>query len=436
MKNLAITLMLVVLLVSCDFTRQPENIVTTDIDNFWMAYDAVITTKDSTKQQAYLKELFLEKGTPGLEAIMQARRYTPQSYLDAINNHPLFWESMRENMEKAKDLGGEMETGINQLRKLYPELKPAKVYFTVGAFKTNGTTLDSLVLIGSELALADSTTVSKEFSEKHSHLKPFFASNPRKNIVFLNVHEFVHTQQKNAVGSNLLARCLHEGVAEFIAEQATEQPSPNYCISFGKANNFKVRDAFEKEMFSPYIYNWLMNDFNNEFQQRDLGYYIGYAIANNYFLAAPNKSIAIKEMIELDYTDEYALEQFIDKTSYFSRPLSELKEKFEKSRPTATILAPFENGDQNVDPNTKIITLKFSSRMDKNSRGFELGPLGADNVLSVKKVIGYNEDGTQFSFEVEMKPNKHYQVEASSSFMDANQLPLHPLLIDIRTSAN
>jgi hypothetical protein len=40
------------------------------------------------------------------------------------------------------------------LKVVYPELRHAKIYFTVGAMRSNGTTLDSMVLIGSEFAMA------------------------------------------------------------------------------------------------------------------------------------------------------------------------------------------------------------------------------------------------------------------------------------------
>jgi len=53
------------------------------------------------------------------------------------------------------EYSGEINKGIGQLRTLYPDLRPARLYFTVGVFKTGGTTLDSLVLIGSEISMVD-----------------------------------------------------------------------------------------------------------------------------------------------------------------------------------------------------------------------------------------------------------------------------------------
>jgi hypothetical protein len=71
--------------------------------------------------------------------------------------------------------------------------------------------------------------------------------------------------------------------------------------------------------------------------------------------------------------------------------------------------------------------------MDKESRGFDYGPLGEEGVLRVQKVIGYSEDGTSFSFEVSLEPNKHYQSMVTNRFVSVNGTPLKPFLIDFKT---
>ena len=72
--------------------------------------------------------------------------------------------------------------------------------------------------------------------------------------------------------------------------------------------------------------------------------------------------------------------------------------------------------------------------MDKNTRGFELGALGIDNLLRVENVIGYSEDGTKFTFEATLKPKLRHQVEVSSNFRSEEGLDLIPYTIDIETT--
>jgi hypothetical protein len=78
MKNLLLICLSSLLIISCNKTS--ENVITTDIDNFWIAYDSIVSTTDSATQMRYLQTLYLDKGTPGLAAIMEARNYTAAEY--------------------------------------------------------------------------------------------------------------------------------------------------------------------------------------------------------------------------------------------------------------------------------------------------------------------------------------------------------------------
>ena len=436
MKNLFL-LFCIFLFANCQSTHSPsaQNVVTTDIDHFWNAYDQIVSTKDSVKQFNYLKTLFLEKGSPGLKAMMTAIRYTPQEYLEVIKDRPLFWESIRANTYKAKALGGEIESGVQKLRKLYPKLKPAKIYFTIGAFRSGGTTMDSLVLIGSEIAMADEKVITTELPEHSSHLPSYFATNPIKEIVFLNVHEFVHTQQKNAPEGNLLTQCLREGVAEFITVKSLNKPSVSPAVSYGKAHSAKVKEQFSEEMFNRYYRSWLWSNLENEFKVRDLGYYIGYAIAEKHYEATEDKRMAIEKLIDLNYQNDTQIEQFVEKTGYFSESMRDLREKYEKDRPKVVAISGFENGSQNVNPSLSQITIEFSTRMDDRFRGFDFGPLGESNVLSIKKFQGFSDDGRFVTFDIELQPNQQYQLVLSNSFSAVTGQELAPYLIDIKTRA-
>jgi hypothetical protein len=409
------------------------NIITTDINNFWRAYDKIITTKDSAEQYTYLNQLFIDRGTPGLKAIMKNQNYTPKSYITAINQYPLFWRSIRPNMQKATKFAADINTDILKLKWLYPELKPAKIYFTVGAFGTGGTTMDSLVLIGSEIMLADDHVATTELPKTYDGLKTYFKSNPINIVAFTNVHEYVHTQQKNTVANTLLGQCILEGVAEFVAVKATGQASTLPALGYGKLHFDSVRMVFERQLFNPSNGFWLYNDAKNVFGVRDLGYYVGYDICERYYNGAANKQKAIKNMITLDYNDEAALMKFADESGYFSKPLQSLKTTFEKNRPIVSGIRPFSNNAQDVAPGITTITLTFSAPMDKHHRNFKLGPLGMDNLMKVKRFIAFSEDGKSASFEVELKSDMHYQLLIGEGFMNVDNTPLIPYLIDFRT---
>lgn len=435
MKLCAVTFFSVLLSITLCAQKEENFIFNADIINFWTAYDKIVSTKDSAQQYEYLNTLFIQKGTPGLKAIMEVRNYTAQSYIDAINQYPLFWNSVRKNTMRSDQFKQEIKTELVKLKQLYPEMKPAEMYFTIGALRTNGTTFNGKVLIGSELALTDQNTISKEFPEAYAaNRRRFFDSNPINDVVLLNVHEYIHTQQKEIV-HNLLSECIFEGVAEFVSVKVTGKPSAVPAVAYGMTNRVEVRDRFEQEMFIPQRKNkWLWSDAPNEFNMRDMGYYIGYALCEIYYNNAKDKKAAIKYLLELDYSNEAGIEKFVDDTRFFSKPLHTLYEIFEKSRPTVLSIDQFTTGDKQVNPSLTKITLNFSRPMNKNQRGFDYGPLGESNVLRVKNVIGFSEDGKSFTFEVELKPQQRYQTLVTNNFLAEDGTPLKAFLIDIETA--
>ncbi len=434
MKRLLMAFVLLLSLTHCQEKDTPTstNIVTTDIDNFWRAYDKITATKDTAQQLQYLQELYLELGSKGLDAIITTKRYSPEKYLAAINDYPKFWTSIRANTLRANEFRAALDHGIEQLRNLYPDLKPAKIYFTIGALGTNGTTKDSSVLIGSELAMADETTDASEFpSHYRAGRREYFDSNPIRNLVLLNIHEYVHTQQP-PIAHNLLAYCVYEGVAEFVSVKATKKGSVVPAIAYGKSND-QVRQTFEREAFyDNNVKKWLWSDAENDFDTRDLGYYIGYQLCENYYEQADDKKAAIKEMIELDVSNIAQLDAFVDKANFFSKPIDTLRQEHFASAPTVTDILEFENGSKMVSPSIKTITLQFSEPLSSRE-GIGFGPLGKDFLPSMGQPTIWSDDGTSWSTPVSLEPNRHYQINVMSYFETSDERPLIPYLIEFWT---
>jgi hypothetical protein len=435
MKNTVLLFIFMLFFLGCNHKAEKfnQNIITSDIANFWDAYDQIVTTKDSVLQYKFLDSLYIQKGTLGLKGIMQARNYSHQDYIDAINSYPEFWSSVRKNTLKTDAYVSELNTGIEKIKKIYPELKPAKIYFTIGALRTPGTTIDSLVLIGSELAMTDKNTVSSEFQgDIQKGRRTYFDSNPIDNLVFLNVHEYVHTQQKPVV-NNLLSYVLQEGIAEFVSVKALGIPSSAPAVEFGKQND-AVKTKFENELFYGYNRNeWLWSDDSNEFNVRDLGYYIGYQIAEMNYNQATDKQAAIKEMIELDYTNEPQIEDFVDRTHFFSKPLEDMYKDFDKLRPTVLTIQQFKNNSTTVNPETKEITVEFSEPLNGLNTSVDFGELGAESLPKVTDRY-WEPNNIAWTLRVDLEPNKHYQILISNNFRTEKGIPLKPFLIEFQTT--
>lgn len=259
-------MLLILILCTCDRAKEVKqakdiplrsNFIAEDIPNFWKAYDLVTATQDSALQTDILEREFFAKGTPGLAGIMQARRYTKEEYRQAINQYPKFWSSMRESMLAAPQLITKIKTAAEQLHRLYPADAKADVYLTVGCFRTNGTVLDSLLLFGTELCMANENVDLSEWDGPMLNIKPYMESNPVSRLGFLAVHEYTHSRQPTQNGYNLLGEVLYEGVPEFVATIEFGKKASTTAIAHGTENDEAVKAAFVQDMGCPFNYDWL-----------------------------------------------------------------------------------------------------------------------------------------------------------------------------------
>ncbi|MEM8583008.1 MAG: hypothetical protein AAGF87_02005 [Bacteroidota bacterium] len=409
-------------------------IESSDVERYWKAYDQIVGTTDSTERFQILDEVFLQPASPGQLAMMERRNYTAEEYLENIEQLPEFWASVRENTLRASEFAGEIESGIEQLREIYPDLKPAEIYFTMGCLRSNGTTLDSLVLIGAELAMTDPSTDLSELPERvRQNLQPFVNGNPIEELAFLNVHEYVHTQQSTH-GIDLLSQCVYEGVAEFVSTVAMNTASSTPAIAFGPENDDRIQAAFVKQMNSTYFMDWMYNSFDNEFAMRDLGYYVGFAIAQRIYEQAIDKKAAIAEMIRLDYGDQTVIDDFVERSGYFDQPISTLREAADSEIPQVLSIGEMANDSRAVDPSIKELKIEFSKPMDIQSRGFDFGPEGEAAALFIQTLEGWDETGTVLTVGISLEPGRLYQLVLSNDFRSADGVRLEPYLIEFQTT--
>lgn len=95
-----------------------QKIFTSDINNFWTAYDSI--RKVNSNKSEILESLFLSKKTQGLNAFMQIKKFDKDDYLTAFKKYPKFWNSIRPNtLIDAKKIKT-IKKALTKLKKLYP----------------------------------------------------------------------------------------------------------------------------------------------------------------------------------------------------------------------------------------------------------------------------------------------------------------------------
>ncbi|HTJ14443.1 MAG TPA: hypothetical protein VL547_20535 [Dinghuibacter sp.] len=292
---------------------QPKVVFTSDIDHFWEAYDSCRATTDSLRQLNFIQKLYIDRGTPGLAAFMRARNYTAQGWVHAIRSYPRFWATVRPRTLTVATRVPEMEASVRRFRELYPGLKDAAMYFTVGCLHSGGTTEGNMVLVGAEVATGDSTVDCSELPGRW--LEPYF--HHPDDVVRINVHEYVHTQQRgdDHVG-DLFGFAVMEGGADFVAELVSGIPLTSVYLVYGRAHEAGLKERFAGEMFQTYYDDWFYNARTTK-GTPDLGYFMGYAICSAYYRRAADKRQALADIIRFDGLDTAAEIAFIDRSGYF-----------------------------------------------------------------------------------------------------------------------
>ncbi len=411
--------------------EKKQKVFTSDITNFWIAYDSIRNTKDSLRQIQFIRALYIDKGTEGLKAFMEARDYSAELWVNLINAFPRFWNSVRPNTLAVKSKATEIENSIEKLRKLYPDLKEANMYFTVGGLRSGGTTMNDMVLIGTEIATGTAETDVSEFPNKW--LEGVFRDQRPDNIVPLNIHEYIHTQQRGR-SKVVLDQAIREGACDFVTELVIGKPMENNYIQYGRAHEQELKEKFRQEMFTTAYEDWLYNGSSAK-TVADLGYFMGYAICKSYYQHAKDKKMAIKEIIELNYSDDAAIENFLRKSKYYPEELNreELVRNYEKKLPFVVALDPIANGDTMIDPGLKEIRIVFSQPMSEKGYSFDFGEKGKD-AYPITGVKGFSSDRKVFSLKVDLQPNRDYEfVVTGKSFKSADGYAAKPLKVKFRT---
>lgn len=295
------------------FGQKNAEIFTTDIDHFWRTYDSIQQTADTVKQLHFIQSLYLDYASDGLKAFMKLRGHTAKRHLNNIHAYPKFWKSIRQNTEAIKSHTAEIERIIAHFKKIYPRFKPVKIYFTIGVFNSGGTASKGKVLIGAEIACADKET---DASELNQWLQNVFRT--QGDLTALVAHELGHTQQKTGTAESLLGQSIKEGACDFLAELMGKPISSPY-MTYGKANEKYLWDAFKKDMNGRDFSKWLYNGLNAPNAVADLGYFIGYKICQSYYKNTLNKKRAIRKIIQLKY-DHKSVIKFLIKSQYNDAP--------------------------------------------------------------------------------------------------------------------
>lgn len=164
-----------------------------------------------------------------------------------------------------------IRAAFHKLKDLYPAAVFPDVYFVIGRFNSGGTSSDHGLLIGAEMYRDPS------------------------RLPAIVAHELIHYQQHYESGK-LLEHSFMEGTADFIGEMISGQQINNAPHKYGVAHEAELWAVFKQHVDDTNFFPWMYGT-PPDGKPNDLGYFIGYRIAQAYYAKANDKKEAIREII-------------------------------------------------------------------------------------------------------------------------------------------
>ncbi|MBS1649209.1 MAG: hypothetical protein JSR09_05830 [Bacteroidetes bacterium] len=287
---------------------EPENkktVQTLDIDHFWEAFDNLKKCKTRKDSIQSFQTLYLDRGTDGLLDFIEARQFTAEKFVNTVARFPKFYNSIRKNTYEVKNAVPLVEEIVANFQQIYPNFKPKKVCFAIGLVNTGGTVSDKFLLIGTEVSTSTKNIDLSEFNNSAYSQQLASGDNVIQKIKNIIAHEYVHTQQirtddKNAIRCDLLYAVMQEGFCDFIGELTSGSQINLVAQEYGDKHEAELWKEFKNELCNESIKNWLYNYSTVKDKPADLGYYIGYKIAEEYYKNATDKKQAVTDIIEMN----------------------------------------------------------------------------------------------------------------------------------------
>lgn len=295
-----------------------KEILTLDLKHFWEAYDQLPFAKNTKDSIDIIQSLYLDRATDGLKEFQKVRYFSAEFFVERIGKYKKYYESVRNNTRlilEMQDLG----SVITDFKKRYPAARAAKICFAIGPMSTGGTIYNDYVLIGVEMIAGSKDCDISEISNENlkSDILSRNTVDVKDHIKETVVHEYVHTQQKkianDACKCPLLENIIKEGVASYISEKLLLQKKEPHSRAdlYVKEHKKQLWQELKSELCTSNFSKWLFNAASSKDRPGDLGYRIGYYIAEAYYENATDKELAFKEMIEMDHPL-----LFLDKSKY------------------------------------------------------------------------------------------------------------------------
>ena len=288
-------------------TNQPgsSKIFTTDIDNFYKAFDLAL--RDTANAKKIFKKEYFSKGTKGLKDFYKTKIEDYDKFSNFVIKHQDFYASIRSDISNIDDLKRQIYSNFESFKNIYPNAVFPDIYFVVGRFSSNGTISKNGLLIGTELLCRTETTNTEHWNKNILRISML-----RAHIPVTVSHELVHFNQTKMddKSTTLLAKSMIEGSAEFIAELICGETDGDYAAFNNK--EIEIWNDFRNDKSKSIWNTWSSWQNANDKSPRNAGYWTGYMICKAYYDQVKSKAKAVKDILNIQNYDEFYEKSKVD----------------------------------------------------------------------------------------------------------------------------
>lgn len=279
--------------------RDPATVkfVTSDIGNFWRAYDLAAKETDKTKRVAIFQTGYLDKGSPGLKDFLRLRIKSAETLVATLDRMPKYYASIRPQTLQVQRMEKRMRAAFEKFKSIYPAAVFPDVYFLIGVTNSGGTTGPSGLLIGTEMY---GKTAKSPMDELSGWQRVVLAN--VDYVPAIVAHESCHYNQRYNTAQDqrhLLGKALQEGSCDMIGELISGRTINEHLKVYGKTHDAEIWRDFEAEMYKQDASKWFYNAQTAKDKPADLGYYVGYLITRAYYRNAKDKRQAIYDILNI-----------------------------------------------------------------------------------------------------------------------------------------
>jgi hypothetical protein len=269
-------------------------LVTTDIRNFWTAYD--MAQKDTANRLKIYEATYIDNGSGALHDYFTMKVDNMRSFMYGHDHKQKFYGALRENTLKVDEKKPQMMQSFVRFKELYPEARFPDIYFIIGNFTSGGASSDNGLLIGIDQAVKTPEIPLDELSlwERNNFTN-------LDNLPHLIAHELIHFNQfALSKDTTLLSAAIREGMCDFIAELISGKGANQRLHEYAKGKEKQIWQDFEKEMYLKRANNWIGNSTQETADKpADLGYWVGYVICKSYYNNAADKKQALYDILHI-----------------------------------------------------------------------------------------------------------------------------------------